>query len=77
MVRLRNERGVASRHVCRLTLLTLHWRHEVLDLFVTPEAFAVMEKVPPLFDVYCQVGEGSLRRGSSKAHDSLSAGPWR
>jgi hypothetical protein len=34
-----------------LTLLTLYWRHEVLSLLVTPEAFVVMEKVPPLHHV--------------------------
>jgi hypothetical protein len=38
-----------------LTLLTLHWRHEVFVLLVTPEAFVVMEKVSPLYGVYCQV----------------------
>jgi hypothetical protein len=38
-----------------LTLLTLHCRHEVFDLLVTPEAFVVMEKVSPLYGVYCQV----------------------
>jgi hypothetical protein len=38
-----------------LTLLTLHWRHGVFALLVTPEAFVAMEKVPPLYDVYCQV----------------------
>jgi hypothetical protein len=38
-----------------LTLLTLHCRHEVFGLLVTPEAFVVMEKVSPLYGVYCQV----------------------
>lgn len=38
-----------------LTLLTLHWRHEVFVLLFTPEAFVVMEKVSPLYGVYCQV----------------------
>jgi hypothetical protein len=40
-----------------LTLLTLHWRHEVFVLLFTPEAFVVMEKVSPLHGVYCQVAK--------------------
>jgi hypothetical protein len=62
-----------SRSSPPLTLLTLHWRHDVFDLLVTPEAFVVMERVTTLHDVDLLGGEGSQRRGSSKMHCSLSA----
>jgi len=42
-----------SQSFLPLTLLILHWRHEVFDLLVTPEAFVVMEKDPALNDVFC------------------------